>query len=98
MSSSRALVGPVLQPGSAASAIIAAICELNPAATVSNQGGYVRVTAPQKCVVTRAAIESHLGSQFQLPGDLEASMPAFTGKLTISDTTAEWSYVEGAKP
>lgn len=84
-------VGPVLEAGEMADAIIAAIRAENPDARVAERGAYVRVTVPGRCVVTRAAIERALGRPFVLPGDLERIMPSFSGKMRLSESAAEWT-------
>jgi hypothetical protein len=61
-------VGPVLQSGSVANAIVAAIKDLNQDVLVVDRGAYVRVLVPQCCIVTRSAIEKHLGRPFRFPG------------------------------
>jgi hypothetical protein len=83
-------VGPILQPGTATNAVIAAIRALNPDVEVTDRGGYLRVSAAGRCVVSRLAIEAQLGRAFALPGDLEQLMPSFQGKLVISDEQVEW--------
>lgn len=88
-------VGPVLVAGRAADAVIAAIQELDSEATVIARGSYVRVTSPRLCAVTRAAIEAHLGGPFRLPQDLEAIMPAFAGRFSVSHDRAEWRLGNG---
>ena len=50
-------VGPVLQAGTSADAIVAAIRELNPGVEVVDRGSYLRVQVERRCVVTRASIE-----------------------------------------
>jgi toluene monooxygenase system protein D len=87
-------VGPVLETGDAARAVIAAIRELNPGTEVRDRGAYLRVEVPGRCVVTRAAIERLLGRTFLLPGDLELLMPAFKGRFAVSEEQAVWSYEE----
>jgi hypothetical protein len=89
-------VGPVLSRGAVADAVIAAIQELNPAAIVESREAYLRVLSPGRCIVTRAAIEAHLGAQFHFPADLEAHMPAFAGRLTFTQDSASWSSSEGS--
>jgi toluene monooxygenase system protein D len=83
-------VGPVLQSGPVANAIIAAIQDLNQDVMVMDRGAYVRVLVPQCCVVTRAAIEKHLGRSFRFPGELETVMPAFKGSLQLNQDDAAW--------
>ncbi|HVI09522.1 MAG TPA: MmoB/DmpM family protein [Candidatus Binatia bacterium] len=85
-------VGPVLQAGSVANAIIAAIKDLNQDVLVVDRGAYVRVLVPQRCVVTRAAIEKHLGRQVRFPGELEMVMSAFKGSLQLNQDDAMWHF------
>ncbi len=84
------LVGPVLQPGPATAGIVAAIRELNPAASVVDRGSYLRVLAPSPCFVTRAAIERKLGRAIGLGTELEAAMPSFKGRFELSESEAKW--------
>jgi hypothetical protein len=83
-------VGPVLQAGPVATAVIAAIVEGHPQATLIDRGAYIRVLVPGGCRVTRASIERHHGATFLLPGDLEQIMSAFKGRLTISEEEVRW--------
>jgi hypothetical protein len=85
-------VGPVLQSGSVTNAIIAAIKDLNQDVLVVDRGAYVRVLVPQCCVVTRAAIEKHLGRSFRFPGELETVMSAFKGSLQLNQDDAAWRF------
>jgi hypothetical protein len=84
-------VGPVLEASDAGRAVAAAIRELNAGATVEDRGAYLRVSAPNHCVVTRGAIERAIGRPFELPLDLESLMPAFRGFLQIDAERIEWS-------
>ena|SRR5579872_6159453 len=83
-------VGPVLQSGAVANAIIAAIKDLNQDVVVMDRGAYVRVLVPGCCVVTRSAIEKHLGRSFRFPGELETVMSAFKGSLQLNQDDAAW--------
>src|SRR5246127_1664303 len=85
-------VGPVLQSGPVANAIIAAIKDLNQNVMVVDRGAYVRVLVPQCCVVTRSSIEKHLGRSFRFPGELEAVMSAFKGSLELNQNDAAWRF------
>jgi hypothetical protein len=87
-------VGPVLQSGPVASAIIAAIKDLNQDVIVVDRGAYVRVLVPRCCVVTRSAIEKHLGRSFRFPGELETVMPAFKGSLQLHQDDAAWRFAQ----
>jgi hypothetical protein len=85
-------VGPVLQAGTVTNAIIAAIKDLNQDVMVVDRGAYVRVLVPQCCVVTRSAIEKHLGRAFRFPGELETVMSAFKGSLEFNQDDAAWRF------
>jgi toluene monooxygenase system protein D len=85
-------VGPVLQSGVVANAIIAAIKDLNQDVVVLDRGAYVRVLVPKCCVVTRSAIEKHLGRSFRFPGELETVMSAFKGSLQLNQDDAAWRF------
>jgi toluene monooxygenase system ferredoxin subunit len=85
-------VGPVLEAGENANAVVEAIRRLNRSVAVQDRGSYLRVLVPGRCVVTRAAIESILGRPFRLPGDLELLMPSFKGMFRVSEDEAEWSF------
>jgi MmoB/DmpM family len=83
-------VGPVLQTGPAARAIVAAIRELNPDVQVVDRGSYLRVLVPDRCHVTRALIERHGVAPFRLPRDLERVMSSFKGRFFVSSEEARW--------
>jgi len=83
-------VGPVLQTGTLAEAVIAAIRDENPDVQTVDRGAYVRVLVPGCCRVTRAAIERHARRPFRLPGDLEKIMPAFKGRFHVNADGARW--------
>lgn len=85
-------VGPVLQSGPIANAIIAAIKDLNQDVVVVDRGAYVRVLVPRCCIVTRSAIEKHLGRSFRFPGELETVMSAFKGSLELNQDDAAWRF------
>jgi hypothetical protein len=91
-------VGPVLQSGTVANAIIAAIKDLNEDVIVLDRGAYVRVLVPRCCVVTRSAIEKHLGRSFRFPGELETVMSAFKGSLQLKQDEAAWRIRVGRDP
>ena len=87
-------VGPVLQSGPVANAIIAAIKDLNHDVMLVDRGAYVRVLVPRCCVVTRSAIEKHLGRLFRFPGELEMVMSAFKGSLQLNQDDAAWQFAQ----
>jgi PAS domain S-box-containing protein len=85
-------VGPVLQAGMVSDAIISAITDLNKDVLVVDRGAYVRVLAPERCVVTRGSIEEHLGRSIRFPGELEAVMSSFKGAISLSQDEAVWQF------
>jgi hypothetical protein len=85
-------VGPVLQSGNVANAIVAAIKDLNQDVVVIDRGAYLRVLVPRYCVVTRSAIEAHLGRAFRFPGELETVMSAFKGSFQLNQDDAAWRF------
>jgi toluene monooxygenase system protein D len=85
-------VGPVLQSGVLGRAIVSAIGDLNSDVLVLDRGAYLRVLVRQRCVVTRHAIEEHLGRRVRFPGELEMVMPAFKGTLQLSEDEAIWQF------
>jgi hypothetical protein len=91
-------VGPVLQSGTVANAIVAAIRDLNQDVLVLDRGAYVRVLVPKCCVVTRSAIEKHLGRPFRFPGELETVMSAFKGFLELNQDDAAWRLARTGNP
>lgn len=88
-------VGPVLEAGLAADAVVEAIRQLNEDVTVIDRGAYVRVLVPGRCRVTRSAIEQLGGAPFRLPGDLEAIMPSFQGAISFSEDEVIWTASRG---
>lgn len=85
-------VGPVLEAGELADAVIAAIREQHPEVTVRDRGSYLRVLVPGRCVVRREAIERALGRPVRLPADLERVMPSFQGRLAMTEDMVEWAW------
>ena len=83
-------VGPVLVGGATARAVAAAIESLNEGASIVDHLGYMRVRVRDRCVLTRAAIEEHLGRAFELRTELEPLMASFAGRLTLTDEEARW--------
>jgi toluene monooxygenase system protein D len=84
-------VGPVLEAGEVALAIIEALRAEHADLLVQDRGAYMRVLVPRACRVTRQAIERALGRPFRLPADLELVMPSFKGFLTVSADEVRWT-------
>jgi toluene monooxygenase system protein D len=83
-------VGPVLESGEVALAIVDVIRQENEDVTVEDRGAYLRVSAPWRCRLSRTAVEKKLGRAFRLPGDLEQVMPSFKGRLSMSSDAVVW--------
>lgn len=90
-------VGPVLQPGEVARAIIDAMRVSNPSLTVVDRGGYLRVLARGRATLMRAEVERRVRAPFRLPADLEQVMPSFRGRLTIDEESATWERKGGGR-
>lgn len=90
------LVGPVVRGMNAelADALIAAIEEDNPDSEVQveDRGGYIRISTPEFCRLTRASLEEALGHSFHL-SEIEPALAGFAGRIKISDDEVVW-YLE----
>lgn len=90
------LVGPVLRGagGEIVDAIIAAIERDNADRDVriDDQGGYVRISVPRRCVLRRDTLQDELGSTIAL-SEVEPVLSSFAGRLRITDDAMEW-YLE----
>src|SRR6266511_2301748 len=84
-------VGPVLQVGAVADAVIAAIEEAHGDVVLIERGSYTRVLVPGRCTVLRTAVQRHLGRPIELARELEKVMPSFEGAFTVTEERAEWS-------
>jgi hypothetical protein len=91
---SRDRVGPVLEVGPVADAIVEAIREHNRDVVVEDRASYLRVLAPSPCVLERAAVERRIGRAFELPADLEQVMPSFKGRVTIGGERVVWQLAD----
>ncbi len=90
------MVGPVVRgmDGELADALIEAIENDNPDAevTIDDRAGYIRISVPRRCRVTRASLEDALGRDFEL-SELEPALSAFAGRMRFTDDEIEW-YLE----
>ena len=87
------LVGPVMRGVDAdfAGVVIEALEKDNPDSEVhvDDRGGYIRISVPQRCRLTRASMAELLGHDFAL-AELEPSLAAFAGRMTSSDEEIVW--------
>jgi hypothetical protein len=88
-------VGPVLEVGEVADAIIEAIRERHDLVVVEDRDSYLRVLVPSPCILDRAAVERRIGRAFELPRDLEQVMPSFKGQLAITGDQVVWALNVG---
>lgn len=86
-------VGPILRgvDGELCDAVIQAIEDDNPDADVEvdDQGGYVKITTPWRCRLTRASLENELGREFRL-ADIEINLAGFAGRILVGDDEIVW--------
>jgi toluene monooxygenase system protein D len=90
------LVGPIIRgfDRDLVDAVAVAVERDNPGApvTVDDQGGYVRIHVPTRCVLTRATLEDELGYTFPI-SQLEQALASFSGRVLTTDNQVEW-YLE----
>jgi toluene monooxygenase system ferredoxin subunit len=89
-------VGPVLISHPSANAMVDAIRRLNPSVEVLQRGSYIRILAPQRCLLTRRAVEDVLGQPFDMRCQLETLMPSFQGRLHLGDDEAVWTQEDAS--
>jgi hypothetical protein len=79
-------VGPIIGLGEIADAAMEAVYLDNPGREVriEKNSGYVRVEVRGECCLTVETMSEILGRDFRL-GDLERSMPGFSGFIRTSD-------------
>lgn len=84
-------VGPVLYNNDDAELIIAAIEDDNPLAEleVIDRGGYVRVQAEDRLVLTEITLQSHLGADYRIRS-LEAVLSSFAGRVSTQSDSITW--------
>lgn len=83
-------VGPVLRACPQTDAVVAVIRHLNEDVQVVDRGSYVRVLVPECCRLTQDALDAATSGTLRLPGDLEALMVSFKGRLELDETAAVW--------
>ena len=76
------LVGPVIQAGEIAQAVVEAVRADNPGKEVhvQDRASYVRIEVADECMIRRATLQEKLGRPF-LMQELEVSMPSFAGQI-----------------
>jgi len=80
-------VGPVVQAGEMAAAVVSAARSDNSSeVVVKDRGSYVRIELDGECLIRRESIERELGRPFRMR-ELEVNMPSFQGRI---ETTSEY--------
>ena len=89
-------VGPVLRMCDELELVIRAIQDDNgpESLEVVDRGAYVRVQRPGFLKVTRASLQRHLGSDFEI-SQLESIVAAFAGRIRTSSDEVVW-YLQTA--
>lgn len=86
-------VGPIVRgvDGEFCDALISAIEDDNPDSDVEvdDQGGYVKITTPWRCRLTRESLERELGRSFRL-SDIEPNLAGFAGRILVGDDEVIW--------
>lgn len=86
-------VGPIVRgiDSEFCDAVINAIYTDNPDSDVEvdDQGGYVRITTPWRCRLTRKSLEEELGRSFRL-SDIEPNLASFAGRIEFGDDEVVW--------
>ena len=79
------VVGPIIQAGEMAEAIIeaAGIDNKGSKVNVVDRGSYIRIQLESECILRRETIETTLGRPFRMT-DLEVVMPGFEGRIDTS--------------
>lgn len=87
------MVGPVMRgiDGELAHAVAEAMEMDNPDTeiVVDDRGGYVRISAQQRCRLTGASLSEVLGRRFPL-AELEPSLSGFAGRMRTGDDEIVW--------
>jgi len=76
------VVGPVMQSGEIAQAVIEAVREDNAPKEVEihDRGSYIRISVEDECIINRSTIERMMGRPFKMY-EMEAYMSAFNGQI-----------------
>lgn len=90
-------VGPILRgvDREFCEAVIDAIEADNPDSDVEvdDQGGYIRITVPWRCRLTRESLVRELGRDFRL-SDIEPNLASFAGRIQMTDDVLVWQLDE----
>ena len=79
------VVGPVMQSGEIALAVVEAVREDNAPkqVEVQDRGAYIRISVEDECIITRKTMEETMGRPFKMY-EMEAFMSSFNGQIETS--------------
>ncbi len=92
-----ALVGPIMQTGEMADLVAEAIAVDNPGVEVHlrDEGSYIHIHTPGRCVLTRATLTELAGRPVRI-GDVEPHMAFFAGHIVTTTDFMVWHSKQGA--
>ena len=81
----KKVVGPIIEAGEMAEAIIEAAGIDNEGSKVNivDRGSYIRIQLESECILRRETIENSIGRPIRM-ADLELVMPGFEGRIDTS--------------
>lgn len=87
-------VGPVIQAGEFADAVIEALKADNPGKEIKlfHRGSYVRVLGEKRLRLRKESLEKELGRSVRFPGEVEVNLSAFAGRIRTASDEIEWYY------
>jgi toluene monooxygenase system protein D len=87
-------VGPVIQAGEFADAVVEALKTDNPGREIRlfHRGSYVRILSERRLKLRRESLERELGRPVRFPGEVEVNLSAFAGRIRTSSDEIEWYY------
>ncbi len=87
-------VGPVIQAGEFADAVIEALKVDNPNKEIKifHRGSYVRILGEKHLELRKESLEEALGRAVRFPGEVEVNLSAFAGRIRTASDKIEWYY------
>ncbi len=87
-------VGPILQAGDFAEAVVEALKKDNPdkEITVIKRASYIRVYGESPIRLTKKTLEEECGRQVDFPGEVEVNLSSFTGRIKPGSEEIIWYF------
>ena len=88
------LVGPIIQAGQFADAVVDALIKDNPGKKleVIPRTSYVRVYGEAPVKLTKKSLEEALGREVRFPGEVEVNLSSFTGRIKTGSDEIVWYF------